>query len=451
MPALVPIRLQDGAQAALVFVHGFTGKGPGTWADLAPRIAEQPRLVSWDCWTVTYATNWLPDISGIWTADADLPTLANRLSTDLRLGTLARYKALVLIAHSMGGLIVQKVLVDSLEIANRTTAVILFGTPSAGLVKALPIWFWKRQLQGMIRGCPFIRQLRDNWQRQFTGQSPFSFLAVAGERDQFVPPKSSLGPFPLDQRAVIKGTHVSMIHPEANDPNVVDLVVRRIVERGIIDRGDPALRAIEMAQFQGVIANSFPTADKLDREALIRLAVALERVGRHDDAHRILVERNELSSDVLGTIADIFKRRWLFDRQEKDAQTAVEYYTECFELADGNFHEAYYHGINLAFLALVFQNDRESAKTWAQRVLTICQQATVANITDEWLDAVSGEAYLILGDKPSAYDSYQRFVNAEHDPWKLCSAYLNAREVVVKLANREAARRLGTLFGDPDP
>jgi hypothetical protein len=57
---------------------------------------------SWDCWTVIYASSWLPDISGIWTADADLGILAQRLATDLGQGTLARYEALVLIAHSMG-------------------------------------------------------------------------------------------------------------------------------------------------------------------------------------------------------------------------------------------------------------------------------------------------------------------------------------------------------------
>lgn len=445
------LRSESLAQAAIVFVHGFTGRGPGTWNDLAPRIAAVPRLASWDCWTVTYATNWLPDIGGIWTADADLPTLAWRLSTDLRLGTLARYKALVLVAHSMGGLIVQKALVDSAEIANKTTAVILFGTPSAGLVKAWPIWFWKQQLAGMARDCPFVRQLRGDWRERFAVHCPFSFLSVAGERDQFVPPASSLAPFAADQRAVIKGNHVSMIHPPADDPSVVDLVVRRIVERGPIDRGDPALRAIEMAEFQGLIAGSLDDAASLDRQALIRLAVALDRVGRRDDAHRVLAGRGELCSDVLGTMADVIKRKWLLDRREDDARAAVAYYKEGFDLADGNLRQAYYHGGNLAFMAMVFENNRDAANNWAQRVITICRQAAAAGTTDEWLDAADGEAHLISGQTDAALDAYRRFASAEHDPWKLCATYLNAREIAVSLASRELARTLGEIFGDPDP
>jgi pimeloyl-ACP methyl ester carboxylesterase len=451
MAALTPIRTADGAGAAIVFVHGFTGRGLGTWCDLAPRIADVPRLASWDCWAVTYSTNWLPDISGIWSADADLPTLAARLATDLSMGTLARYKALVLVAHSMGGLVVQKALVDTPAVALKTSAVVLFGTPSNGLIKALPLWCWKRQLDGMTRDGPFIRQLRADWTDRFAANAPFSFLSVAGERDQFVPPASSLAPFPAEQRAVVRGNHVSMIHPKPGDPNVVDLVARRIVERGAIDRGDPAMRAIESAEFQQIIPADLADADKLDRQALIRLAIALDAVGRRDDAHRVLAARDELCSDVLGAMARLIKRKWLLDRHEADAQAALAYYTEGFELAAGNLRQEYYHGVNLAFLALVFANDRERAKEWAEKVLAICRKCAALGVGDEWLDATFGQAYLIAGDNDAALESYRRFLAADNAEWKLCATYLTAREIAVTLANRELARNLGKVFGDPDP
>jgi hypothetical protein len=191
-----------------------------------------------------------------------------RLATDLGKGTLARYEALVLIAHSMGGLIVQKSLVDQKQIAGRTRTVILFGTPSGGLVKARTLKFWKRQLAGMAQAGEFITKLRADWTRRFAAVAPFSFLAIGGERDQFVPPKSSLEPFPLEQRAVVAGNHVTMIHPPPSDRNVVDLVVKRIVGKAAI--GDSALRAIELGDFQTIIEEYLPHAGTLDSSALKR-------------------------------------------------------------------------------------------------------------------------------------------------------------------------------------
>jgi pimeloyl-ACP methyl ester carboxylesterase len=146
---LSQIRDDPAHHATVVFVHGFTGDGLVTWRNLADRVAADTRLSSWDLWTITYGTSWLPDVSGIWTADADLTILAKRLGADLGLGALARYRAVVLIAHSMGGLIVQKALLDFPAVATRTNAVVLFGTPSAGLVKARTLRFWKRQFADM--------------------------------------------------------------------------------------------------------------------------------------------------------------------------------------------------------------------------------------------------------------------------------------------------------------
>jgi predicted alpha/beta hydrolase family esterase len=455
-PSIKPVRpVNVKHNAAIVMVHGFTGSGLGTWTDLAPRVAGDAQLSSWDCWTVTYATSWLPDICGIWSTDAGLPILAQRFATDVGAGTLARYKSLVLMAHSMGGLIVQKALVDFKSIAARTSAVILFGTPSNGLVKAHTMRFWKRQLNGMAKGGPFIMQLRADWTKQFELKAPFSFLAVGGERDQFVPPESSLEPFPKDQRAVIAGNHVTMIHPPESDPNVVDLVVGRVVrKRGAGDIGDSALRAIELGDFQSIIPDELEDAKKLDSKALVRLAIALDSVDRRDDAYRVLADRNHLNSDVLGTMAGRLKRKWLLSgRHHADAEAAMAHYTKGYDLAGAakDLRQAYYHGINLAFLALVFQGNRADARIQAQEVLDICRRCEAGGDADEWVDATRGEAELILGGDDAAFEAYRRFVAAANDPWKLSSTYLNARTIAAEFGKRELARRLGRIFGDPNP
>ena len=443
----------ENHRAAIVFIHGFTG-GVGTWSDLGPRIAGDSRLPTWDSWTIIFGTSWLPDVCGIWSADADLDIIAERLATDLNLGALQRYESLVLVAHSMGGLVVQKALVDKAKVAERTHAVILFGTPSAGLLKARTLKFWKRQLTDMAKGGPFIARLRADWTRKYA-KVPFAFLAVAGERDQFVPPDSSLGPFAADQRAVIAGNHVTMIHPPAADRNVVDLVVQRIINKGAAGNiGDSALLAIELGDFRSVVKDYLPEAKNLDAGALIRLAIALDALGRRDEAYELLADHDKLNSDVLGTLAGRLKRKWLFSgRHQSDAVAAESHYTKGYALARKNndLRQAYYHGINLAFLAFVFHKDRESARRYAREVLEICRQCRASCDTDEWLDATEGEAQLILGDTEAAFSAYQRFVAAGNDPWKEGSTYLNARTIAADLADRSLARELGKIFGDPQP
>jgi hypothetical protein len=355
----------------------------------------------------------------------------------------------------MGGLIVQKALLDSKSIAARTRTVILFGTPSNGLVKAHTMRFWKRQLNDMAKEGPFIKQLRSGWTKQFGSKAPFSFLAIAGERDQFVPPESSLEPFPNDQRAVIAGNHVTMLHLPKSDPNVLDLVVGRIVhKRGAGDIGDSALRAIELGDFQSIIPDDLEDAKKLDRKALVRLAIALDSVNRRDDAYKVLSDRDDLNSDVLGSIAGRLKRKWLLSgRHHAHAEAAMAHYTKGYDLARDakDLRQAYYHGINLAFLALVFQEKRADARNRAQEVLNICRECEAAGDADEWVDASRGEAELILRNDDNAFQAYRRFVAAGNDPWKLSSTYLNARTIAAEFGNRELARQLGQIFGDPNP
>jgi tetratricopeptide (TPR) repeat protein len=452
-PSIRCIREGKGNSDAIVFVHGFTGDGPRTWADLADRIAGRADLAPWDCWTITYATSWLPDITGIWAADADLSKLALHFRAHVNLGALARYQSLVLIAHSMGGLVVQKALVGDAAFAARTSAVILFGTPSGGLVKARSIRFWQRQLADMAKTGPFITSLRAAWQERFGREPPFKFLAVAGERDQFVPPESSIKPFPDDQQAVVSGNHTSMLAP-GDDFGVVALIAGRIAAGNPGSAlGDPLARAIERGDFRKVVADLYPGREQLDRKALVRLAIALDALGRRDEAYEILATRADLDSDAIGTMAGRLKRKWLLSRRQADGEAAMEHYAKGYALATAanNLPQVYYHGINLAFLEFVLRGDRAAAKRRAQDVLGVCAASQANRSADEWLPATEGEANLLIGDEAAALAAYRRFVGAGKDPWKVSSTYLNARNIAAEYGDRDLARTLGEIFGDADP
>ena len=151
-------------------------------------------------------------------------------------------------------------------------------------------------------------------------------------------------------------------------------------------------------------------------------------------------------------MAGRLKRKWLLSgRHRADAEAAMAHYAKGYDLAReaNDWRQAYYHGINLAFLAFVFQGHRSDARKRAQEVRDICRRCEAAGDTDEWVEATRGEAELILGNDDAAFEA--RFVAAGNDPWKLSSTYLNARTIAAEFGKRELARRLGQIFGDPNP
>ena len=188
------IRNLPDYERAVVFLHGFSGNRDDTWDRLPGLLGAV--VADWHIYTLGYATTFRPDFLGVWSADPDIPTLATMLKTQASLDPLRRYRSLAVVAHSMGGLVVQRALVDDPGLANRADKVILFGTPSAGLRKASWLVFWKRQLKNMAIGSEFITTLRKDWAARFEPEPGFGLMVIAGEQDQFVPPKSSLGPFP---------------------------------------------------------------------------------------------------------------------------------------------------------------------------------------------------------------------------------------------------------------
>jgi hypothetical protein len=174
-------------------------------------LIESPALDGFDLFSLSYRSGLFPNVHGVWTGDPDLQTLATFLQTVCAHPPLARYKALVLLAHSMGGLVVQRALLDQPALASRTSHVLLFATSSNGLTKAGWLRWAKHQVRDMEAGGSFIRQLRHDWRQRWNQQPPFRFWAVAGDNDLFVPVDFCLDPFHRSQQSVIPGDHLSIV------------------------------------------------------------------------------------------------------------------------------------------------------------------------------------------------------------------------------------------------
>ena len=262
--AVVEHRISNGNQAAIVFVHGFGGNPRATWGRFADCLAEDAVLRGWDIFSLGYpSTLLLPDISSLWSAEPELRTVSDEVATRAMLAPFHRYDALAFVAHSMGGLVVQRALVEHERLAHRVSHVLLFGTPSFGLVKAGLLRYWKRQTRDMRVNSEFIRFVRGAWTEQFARRDHFNFLAVAGDKDEFVPRTSSLDGipppgFPIAQQMVVPGNHLQMVRPDGPDHLSVKVASAFLSGSGVVVV-DSALVAAERARFQATVRQLRPS------------------------------------------------------------------------------------------------------------------------------------------------------------------------------------------------
>lgn len=428
---------------AVVFVHGFTGSRDDTW-DRFPALLGSS-TPDWDIFTVGYATTLMPDVVGVWSADPDLPILSKMLCTELQTQPFSRYKSLALIAHSMGGLVVQKALVDDQELSQRVRHVILFGTPSAGLRKASFAIFWKRQLQNMAEGSTFITELRAGWSKLYGLDPPFNLLVVAGASDQFVPPTSSLGPFDPHYQRVVMGDHLSIVKPADSNAPSLNLVVDTL-GKGATPASDSVSQLLLASERRNPAAAALvheveAGTDDMSVKLVVDAALALERAGQRVEGIALLERYKDRDTDIKGTLAGRIKRLWLETEQTKYGEQALALYHQALNTTKKP-DQIYYLAINVAFMKFVFANDSAAAQTMA----TLALQHAAPPGNDIWKTATVAEAYLYFGRIEEAVKEYRRLLRLEAEPWQHRTASLQASRIAAKLGNLALAEELETIF-----
>jgi hypothetical protein len=387
-------RLDSGSsqnnEAAIIFVHGFTGDWKKTWGRIPEFLADDRKLKGWDLFGFGYESRRRFDLLGLWSADAALPEIATKLYTTLSTEVpKGKYKAIALVAHSMGGLVVQEAVTKHADLRTRTTHLILFGTPSGGLAKADKLAFVKQQIENMKPDSVFIKSLRTSWTEQKLDADPkLRFLTIAGELDQFVPPSSSLEPFAESTRRVVPGNHVTMLDVDSAEDSSVKILIEGLTGGAALSGPRNSARvAAEIGEFAQLVERLWPSGKPmpqgLDDQGAVDLAIALESVGRSNDALNVLSAHKPQGTDVQGVLAGRLKRRWLVARAEADYQSAVRLYQQAYVQSTGqkppDRDQAYYHGFNLAFLELAHAINYavaiQRARQLAEEVLSHCEKA----------------------------------------------------------------------------
>jgi tetratricopeptide (TPR) repeat protein len=116
-------------------------------------------------------------------------------------------------------------------------------------------------------------------------------------------------------------------------------------------------------------------------------------------------------------------------------------------LKNNDYPQAFYHGINGAFMDLAFGNQPEAerlkaAQIQAQKVLAYCAQSPV----EKWRLATEGEAHLILGNTEGALASYQAAVAINPTPRELDSMYQQAIHIASLRGDEQTADHLSLIF-----
>ena len=117
-------------------MHGFGGDTATTWGKFPEFLMGEPQLQSWGIFGLGYRSSLRVDVPGIWSGDADIDVLAEGLRTALSLAPFNRCEVIAIAAHSVGGLVVQRAILNDASLRDRLSHVFLFGTPSRGLAKA---------------------------------------------------------------------------------------------------------------------------------------------------------------------------------------------------------------------------------------------------------------------------------------------------------------------------
>jgi tetratricopeptide (TPR) repeat protein len=352
--------------------------------------------------------------------------------------------------------VVQRAVLDDPVLRGRVSHFLMFGTPSGGLSKAVIGSRLKNQAKDMSLGSTFIASLREEWSKAFSVTTPFHFRTVAGDRDAFVPASSSLDPFPPLSQDVVPGDHLSIVRPVSADSYSYQ-VLKKMVSPGPFVRSsvESARLAVEHLEFTEAIDTLLPNFEGLDDNAIVTLSLALESVGRREDALATLERwrgaHPECNLDARGALAGRLKRRWLTSRQKSDYDESIHLYTSALEDAEaiGDHSQAHYHAINIAYLLLEGSAIGSALTTdialTAERALGHAQQC----LPDRWALATSGEAYLILGDTEKALASYGAASHAAKTMREKDSMALQAISVASRLCSDAENNRLRELLNFP--
>jgi hypothetical protein len=194
----------DKSKVALVFVYGSEGMN-AAWGDLPALLASEKRLRKWRILQLDLQLPTLPNSSGCWARDPRFGHVTAELRALWTSSELSSCSAIAIAAGSIGGLLLQRVLLDVEALRSACTHLFLFGTPSLGVENARGWMKWRQQPDEIVAGSQWVSDLRGDWE-QIVGKQPrFHLRVAAAPGDSLFPLASAVDPFPVECQRLLEG------------------------------------------------------------------------------------------------------------------------------------------------------------------------------------------------------------------------------------------------------
>jgi pimeloyl-ACP methyl ester carboxylesterase len=223
-----------GNETAVVFVHGLWGDACETWGNFPDLLYQDSSLKHCDIIGLGFPSPMLPRIRipFLGSRTPTIPLLADRLRSALGSHLFGgKYKDLVLVGHSMGGLVIMEMIINALaavqedsQLLDRIRHVLLFATPTDG-VQIPTILKLHPQAKALSCDDAFLSTLRSQWINRVyavrsedprtAGKRYIPTTVVAGDADNTVPSESVKAFFTNTEMA--PGNHFEVCKPQTRD------------------------------------------------------------------------------------------------------------------------------------------------------------------------------------------------------------------------------------------
>jgi pimeloyl-ACP methyl ester carboxylesterase len=440
-------RETPNANNLILFINGFTGEGSDSFGKLPELLMQSDALKGWDMKPFGYSKFIQPEFGKhVWGGIKDIDRICDYLCTSIKY-KFEKYGRVALVCHGLGGLVAQRALLNfPQEYKEKVSHLILMGCPSNGIPPETLKNSGFDDLHEIGQESNFITRLRKDWIQHFGMETSFTLKVIAATDDEYVPMDSCFTPFAKEACIPIEGNHFSMVKPRDVSNAAYTLVLDSLTHSELFhEYGNKEEINLALGKFSTVAKTLGPIQNELDLKGLKQLIFALEGLDRREEALAIL-EQHELAqnnTDLMGIIGGRYKRNYLKVPTKADGEAALVYYGLAFEMATAkkDKEQIYYLAINLAFLNLVFLEDKAGMASYAN----IAKEAAESTPDGIWKFATLGEAHMYLGHEKEAMGYYEKAAELAGVREKI-SMHLNASTGYAHLMNSSKQNATFQLF-----
>lgn len=199
----------------IILIHGLGGTAEGTWGKF-PELLTADKDIDFNIITYGYES---PPLWKILVRAPSILNIANGLLTDIRARCDIENDEIILAAHSLGGIIVKKVLLllENKQLRHKISKICFFDVPHDGSGYANVgkyITIRNRHLKSLTRDSSELDDLNDQWVHSGLNNK-LDIISIIAANDDIVSSSSSKSIFRDHSIETINGAnHLSIVKPE---------------------------------------------------------------------------------------------------------------------------------------------------------------------------------------------------------------------------------------------